>query len=95
MIDVNVNVYAGKEFKVMFVSVVRTRHVVEQLCDLQLTPGALLMHQQVAGLSAPDLEDKDKAAVTNETDLFKFVDFADFGFLTSILFFLFDEFQYN
>ena len=70
----------------VFISVVRTRHVVEQLCELQLTPGALQMHQHVPGLGPLDPHAASATETVHETDIFKFIDFADFGFLTSLFF---------
>lgn len=67
----------------VFISVVRTRHVVEELCKIKINSTAFALRSPLALGSAAEDTDEGEAA------LFNFVDFADFGFVTSIPFEIF------
>lgn len=68
--------YAGREFRIVFLSIVRTRHVVEELCKIKISNTALTLHSPSEDASSsPDEIDEVEASRFN---------FVDFGFITSI-----------
>ena len=72
--------YTGREFRILFFSIVRTRHVVEELCKIKISNASFYLRLPLASASSSPEDTTDEC----EASLFKFVDFADFGFATSI-----------
>ena len=68
--------YAGREFRIVFLSIVRTRHIVEELCKIKISNTAFTLGSPLE-LTSSSPEDTDEV----EASLFNFV---DFGFITSI-----------
>ena len=68
--------YAGREFRIVFLSIVRTRHIVEELCKIKIFNTDLTLRSPLE-LTSSSPEDTDEV----EASLFNFV---DLGFITSI-----------